>query len=62
MRSADLAKEPESIFTVDAVQFQFAGSMAAMQVSSNILLMALDNYRLKRIDLQQAKQVEGINY
>lgn len=47
------------IFTIDEVQFQFPGNLLSMAVGNNILLMALDNNRLKRIDLQQAKQVEG---
>ena len=47
------------IFSIDPVQFQFHDDLLKLEVSNNILVMAMSSGKLKRIDLQQAQIVEG---
>ncbi|CAG8582248.1 14325_t:CDS:10 [Acaulospora morrowiae] len=58
--SAGLAEDDSRIFTLDRVQFQFPAPLLAMAVSNEILIMALENNHILRIDLQQAHDVEDI--
>ncbi|KAK9767863.1 tethering complex subunit [Basidiobolus ranarum] len=59
--SADIdnVKETE-IFTLDRVQFQLPAPLISMQVSNNILAMALENNHILRINLQEAHDIEDI--
>lgn len=50
----------EPIFELDYVQFQLPAKLVDMAVSNNILIVALETYRLLRIDLDNPLEVEGI--
>lgn len=49
----------EPIFGIDYVQFQMPAKLVDMAVSNNILIVALDTFRLLRIDLDNPLEVEG---
>jgi hypothetical protein len=51
----------EPIFGIDYVQFQMPAKLVDMAVSNNILIVALDTFRLLRIDLDNPLEVEGNN-
>ncbi|KAI7896992.1 Pep3/Vps18/deep orange family-domain-containing protein [Mucor mucedo] len=50
----------EPIFGIDYVQFQMPAKLVDMAVSNNILIVALDTFRLLRIDLDNPLEVEEI--
>ncbi|OZJ06836.1 hypothetical protein BZG36_00188 [Bifiguratus adelaidae] len=58
--SAGFSQEETPIFSLDPVQFQFPARLAALAVSNEILIMALHNFHILRINLQQAHEVEDI--
>eukprot|EP00158_Paraphelidium_tribonemae_P004321 Partr_v1_DN26687_c3_g1_i2_m69496 putative Vacuolar Protein len=49
-----------NIFSISKVQFEFKGSLVAMAVCNNILLMAMSHLRLLRIDLLRPQVIEDI--
>jgi hypothetical protein len=57
--STGFGQVEESIFGIDYVQFQMPAKLVDMAVSNNILIVALDTYRLLRIDLDNPLEVEG---
>ncbi|KAK9761063.1 tethering complex subunit [Basidiobolus ranarum] len=59
--SAGIDKVEEAdIFALDRVQFQLPAPLISVQVSNNILVMALENNHILRINLQEAHDVEDI--
>lgn len=56
---ADLDELP--IFTVESVQLQFsiAADFVAAQVANNVLILALSNGRILRIDLDRPEDIDG---
>ncbi|ORX53539.1 hypothetical protein DM01DRAFT_1046133 [Hesseltinella vesiculosa] len=48
------------IFSLDYVQFQLPSTLVDMAVSNNILIIALDIFRILRIDLDNPLEVEDI--
>ena len=57
--STGFGQTEEPIFGIDYVQFQMPGKLVDMAVSNNILIAALDNFSLLRIDLDNPLEVEG---
>lgn len=57
--AADLDELP--IFTVESVQLQFsiAADFVAAQVANNVLILALSNGRILRIDLDRPEDIDG---
>jgi hypothetical protein len=57
----DLNETLLPIFSVERVQLQFspASDFAAAQVANNILILALTNGRILRIDLDAAEDIDG---
>jgi hypothetical protein len=54
--------EPQlPIFSVERVQLQFsiASDFVASQVANNVLVIALANGRILRIDLERAEDIDG---
>jgi len=56
----ELKLEEAPIFALDKVHFQFPGEINALQVCNNILAVVINKYRILRIDLGEANQVEDI--
>lgn len=56
MESGDLP-----IFTIERVQLQFsiAADFAAAQVANNVIILALSNGRILRIDLERPEDIDG---
>ena len=50
------------IFTVERVQLQFsiAADFVAAQVANNIIVLALSNGRILRIDLERPEDIDGV--
>jgi hypothetical protein len=44
---------------MDYVQFQLPAKLVDMAVSNNVLVVALETYRLLRVDLDNPLEVEG---
>ncbi len=61
--AASLAAANESlpIFDVERVQLQFsiAAAFVAAQVANNVLVLALSNGRILRIDLNRPEDIDG---
>ncbi|KAF9974592.1 hypothetical protein BGZ73_001990 [Actinomortierella ambigua] len=55
-----LAEDDSRIFTLDRVDYSIPGQLVSLVVSNNIMIMALDNMHLMRIDLQKANEIEDI--
>lgn len=57
--AADLDDLP--IFTIERVQLQFniASDFAAAQVANNVIILALANGRILRIDLNRPEDIDG---
>jgi len=57
----DLAEESLPIFDVEPVQLQFsiAADFVAAQVANNVLILALSNGRILRIDLNKPEDIDG---
>jgi hypothetical protein len=57
----DLAEQSLPIFNVERVQLQFptGSDFAAAQVANNVLIIALSNGRILRIDLDNAADIDG---
>lgn len=59
------AADPEGgelpIFTIERVQLQFsiAADFAAAQVANNVIILALSNGRILRIDLNRPEDIDG---
>lgn len=51
----------EPIFTVERVQLQFsvAADFVAAQVANNVIVLALSNGRILRIDLERPEDIDG---
>lgn len=49
------------IFTIERVQLQFsiASEFAAAQVANNVIILALTNGRILRIDLNRPEDIDG---
>ena len=49
------------IFTIERVQLQFsiASEFAAAQVANNVIILALANGRILRIDLNRPEDIDG---
>jgi hypothetical protein len=60
--STGFGQVEEPIFAINYVQFQMPAKLVDMAVSNNILVVALDTYRLLRIDLDNPLEVEGKIY
>lgn len=58
--STGFGQAEEPIFGVDYVQFQLPANLVDMAVSNNILIVALESYRLLRVDLDNPLEVEEI--
>lgn len=58
MQNLDLE---EPIFTVEHVQLQFsiAADFVAGQVANNVIILALSNGRILRIDLDRPEDIDG---
>ncbi|CAJ2510142.1 Uu.00g060420.m01.CDS01 [Anthostomella pinea] len=59
----DLAEESLPIFDVERVQLQFsiAADFVAAQVANNVLVLALSNGRILRIDLNRPEDIDDID-
>ncbi len=57
----DLPDEALPIFDVERVQLQFsiAADFVAAQVANNVLILALSNGRILRIDLNRPEDIDG---
>jgi hypothetical protein len=57
----DLSESSLPIFNIERVQLQFAISsdFVAAQVANNVLVLALSNGRLLRIDLDNPADIDG---
>ena len=57
----DLTDEALPIFDVERVQLQFsiAADFVAAQVANNVLILALSNGRILRIDLNRPEDIDG---
>jgi hypothetical protein len=57
----DLADESLPIFEIEPVQLQFsiAADFVAAQVANNVLVLALSNGRILRIDLNRPEDIDG---
>jgi len=57
----DLSENSLPIFNVERVQLQFsiASDFVAAQVANNVLILALSNGRILRIDLDRAEDIDG---
>jgi len=57
----DLADSSLPIFNIERVQLQFstASDFAAAQVANNVLILALTNGRILRIDLDNPADIDG---
>lgn len=51
----------EPIFTIERVQLQFsvAADFVAAQVANNVIVLALSNGRILRIDLERPEDIDG---
>jgi hypothetical protein len=51
----------EPIFTIEGVQLQFsvAADFVAAQVANNVIVLALSNGRILRIDLERPEDIDG---
>ncbi|KAI8985185.1 Pep3/Vps18/deep orange family-domain-containing protein [Pilobolus umbonatus] len=58
--STGFGQVDEPIFGIDYVNFQMPAKLIDMAVSNNILMAALDNHKLLRIDLENTVEVEEI--
>jgi vacuolar protein sorting-associated protein 18 len=60
----DLNENSLPIFSVERVSLQFstASDFAAAQVANNILILALTNGRILRIDLDAAEDIDGTTF
>lgn len=58
----DLTDNALPIFNVERVQLQFsiASDFVAAQVANNVLVLALSNGRILRIDLDNPADIDGI--
>ena len=58
---AQLTEEALPIFDVERVQLQFsiAADFVAAQVANNVLILALSNGRILRIDLNRPEDIDG---
>ena len=58
---ADLAADALPIFDVESVQLQFsiAADFVAAQAANNVLILALSNGRILRIDLNRPEDIDG---
>jgi vacuolar protein sorting-associated protein 18 len=58
----DLSETSLPIFNVEKVQLQFsiASDFVAAQVANNVLVLALSNGRILRIDLDSPEDIDGI--
>lgn len=58
----DLNEISLPIFNVEPVQLQFsiASDFVAAQVANNVLILALSNGRILRIDLDNAADIDGM--
>jgi hypothetical protein len=59
--AADLESGDLPIFTIERVQLQFsiAADFAAAQVANNVIILALSNGRILRIDLNRPEDIDG---
>jgi len=58
----DLNENTLPIFNVEPVQLQFSASdFVAAQVANNVLVLALSNGRIIRIDLDNPEEIDGID-
>ncbi len=59
--AAGLAGDALPIFDVERVQLQFsiAAAFVAAQVANNVLVLALSNGRILRIDLNRPEDIDG---
>jgi hypothetical protein len=57
----DITENALPIFNVERVQLQFsiASDFVAAQVANNVLILALSNGRILRIDLDNAADIDG---
>jgi hypothetical protein len=55
-----IEQQPDPIFTIDKVQFQFPRTITACTVSNNILGVGLADLKLLRIDLTKADKIDEI--
>ena len=57
----DFADNLLPIFAVEKVELQFsiAAAFVAAQVANNVLVLALSNGRILRIDLQRPQDIDG---
>lgn len=60
---ADLSDGSLPIFDVERVQLQFsiAADFVSAQVANNVLILALSNGRILRIDLNRPEDIDGID-
>jgi len=60
--AAGLGDEALPIFDVERVQLQFsiAAAFVAAQVANNVLILALSNGRILRIDLNRPEDIDGM--
>ncbi|KAG0232703.1 hypothetical protein BGW42_007957 [Actinomortierella wolfii] len=58
--NAGLVDDDSRIFTLDRVDYAIPRQLVSLVVSNNILVMALDNMHLLRIDLQKPHEIEDI--
>ncbi|PTB36489.1 uncharacterized protein TrAFT101_010374 [Trichoderma asperellum] len=61
--AADLESGDLPIFTIERVQLQFsiAADFAAAQVANNVIILALSNGRILRIDLNRPEDIDDID-
>ncbi len=59
--SVQLSDESLPIFDIEPVQLQFsiAADFVAAQVANNVLVLALSNGRILRIDLNRPEDIDG---
>lgn len=59
--AAGLEEGDLPIFTVERVQLQFsiAADFVAAQVANNVIILALSNGRILRIDLNRPEDIDG---
>lgn len=58
--STGFGQAEEPIFGIDYVQFQLPARLVDMAVSNNVLVVALETYKLLRVDLDNPLEVEGL--
>jgi hypothetical protein len=59
----DITENTLPIFNVERVQLQFsiASDFVAAQVANNVLVLALSNVRILRIDLDNPSDIDGMD-